>query len=92
VITYFLVAQLEPKSIEMFQVLPAQLDPLCAFGFLASPLLNLVVAISKEMLVKRLAKAGWHRIENQHKQPQLEKPGFLDKHSGLAIAALQKIS
>lgn len=91
-ITYFLVAQLEPKSIEMFQVLPAQLDPLCAFGSLASPLLNLVVAISKEMQVKRLAKAGWHRIENQHKQPQLEKPGFLDKHSGLAIAALQKIS
>jgi hypothetical protein len=76
----------------MFQVLPAQLDPLCVFGFLASPQLNLVVAISKKMQVKHLTKAGWHRIENQHKQQQLERPGFLHKHSGLAIAALQKIS
>jgi hypothetical protein len=44
------------------------------------------------MQAKHLAKAGWHRIENQHKQQQLVTPGFLDKHSGLAIAALQKIS
>jgi hypothetical protein len=92
VITYFLVALLEPKSKEMFQVLPAQLDPLCAFGFLASPQLNLVVAILKEMQVKHSAKARLLRIENQHKQQQLERPGFLDKHSGLAIAALQKFS
>jgi hypothetical protein len=92
VITYFLVARLEPKSKEMFQVLPAQLDPLCAFGSLASPQLNLAVAISKEMQAKHLAKAGWHQIENQHKQQQLARPGFLDKHSGLAIAVLQKIS
>jgi hypothetical protein len=92
VITYFLVALLEPKSKEMFQVLPAQLDPLCAFGFLASPQLNLIAAISKETQVKHLAKAGWHQIENQHKQQQLERPGFLHKHSGLAIAVLQKIS
>jgi hypothetical protein len=86
------VALLEPKSKEMFQVLPAQLDPLCAFGLEVIPRLNLVVAISKEMQAKHLAKAGWHRIENQHKQQQLVTPGFLDKHSGLAIAALQKIS
>jgi hypothetical protein len=92
VITYFLVALLEPKSKEMFQVLPAQLDPLCAFGSLASRQLNLVVAISKEMQAKHLAKAGWHRIENQHKQQQLARPGFRGKHSGLAIATLQKIS
>ena len=91
-ITYFLVALLEPKSKEMFQVLPALLDPLCVFGFLASPQLNLAIAVSTEMQVKHSTKAGWHRIENQHKQQQLERPGFLHKHSGLAIAALQKIS
>jgi hypothetical protein len=37
-------------------------------------------------------KAGSHQIENQHKQQQLELPRFPDKHSGLAIAALQRFS
>jgi hypothetical protein len=88
VITYFPVALLEPKLKEMFQVLPAQLDPLCAFGSLASQQMNLEAAISKKMQVKHSSKAEWLRIENQQKQQQLEMPGFLHKHSGLAIAAL----
>jgi hypothetical protein len=52
VITYFLEAQLVPKSKGMFQALPAQLDLLCAFESLEVLRLNLVIAVSKEMPVK----------------------------------------